>query len=196
MEDMLEIEQIDELTRLYFKKNKMDWDAFDKILMQLTMRAMHDQSTKELTQLQHYQDVRKEFMRRASRHEFPAIKLMVYLNFGMVIVEDAQLLEQLCRYGLDTLYPKLNWLDKITLVDVVSKLGLPWMDKVFQKVAIDVMRAPHGQFAYNLSIDHQIQTIGLFIRWSLTSKTHVVSIVELLNKFQLILLNTILHYED
>ena len=92
---------------------------------------MHEESLEGLQQFKHFEDVRKEFLRRARRNEFPTIKLMVYLNFGMVIVQEPQLLEQLSRYGIDTLYPKLTWFDKITLADIVSKLGLPWGDRVF-----------------------------------------------------------------
>ena len=60
-------------------------------------------------------------MRRAERKEFPTSKYIVYLNATVVLGYRMDLLHDLMRYGLDNLYPKLNWIDKTSILEFATK---------------------------------------------------------------------------
>ena len=44
------------------------------------------------------------------------------MQYATCVAKDMKLLEDLSRYGADTLYQKLMWQDKITILDIVAKM--------------------------------------------------------------------------
>ena len=66
-------------------------------------------------------------MRRAQRREFPALKYIVYLNSSIIVAQDFKLMNDLLKYGLDVLYPKLQWTDKIQIIDMANKSEAPYI---------------------------------------------------------------------
>lgn len=47
--------------------------------------------------------------------------------------------EDLVRYGFDTIYDKLQWLDKIHALEMACKLKTSYLGKLLDKVAIDIL---------------------------------------------------------
>lgn len=99
--------QLEERIHLYFKKPQKDYDEFDNIILQLTMLVMHSGDLGYLEGLERLDEIKETFMRRASRREFATVKYLVYLQFAGIVSQDAELLDDLIRYGFDHLYGKL-----------------------------------------------------------------------------------------
>ena len=138
-EELLSVNQIQMLISNYYNKERMDWDAFDQILMQLTMLAMSGQ-IKFIKELDGYDRILKDFKRRAERKEFPNIKYIIFAHFGALIAQDEELTDHLLRYGCDVLFPRLNWVDRVSVLDMADKLVLPYAEKIYLKVAIEILR--------------------------------------------------------
>lgn len=49
------------------------------------------------------------------------------------------LLHDLMRYGLDNLYPKLKWVDKVQILEFANRSQAPYILKAFNKVVIDIL---------------------------------------------------------
>jgi hypothetical protein len=108
------------MIRLYYKSDSVNWDDFDSILLQLTMHTLNSEvdQTADITDIE---KVKAQFLRRAQRKEFPVAKFIIYLNSAVTLVQDIQLMHELLKYGLDVLYPKLQWTDKVNLIDLATK---------------------------------------------------------------------------
>lgn len=78
-------EQIEEDIRLYYKRkdNLNDWDQFDEIVVNLIMLGMYQNQS--LQSLQGFDLVKKQFMKRVERKEFPIVRFLAYLN-GCAII--------------------------------------------------------------------------------------------------------------
>ena len=87
--------------------------------------------------IERHKDILVHFQRRAQRREFSSIKFIIYLQYASVVAKDMKLLEDLSRYGADTLFPKLMWQDKITILDYVAKVQPPYKQRYMDKFAID-----------------------------------------------------------
>ena len=84
------------------------------------MLAMNDVNV-EAT-IERHKDIGVHYRRRAERKEFASIKFIIYLQYASAVARDIKIMEDLGRYGADTLYPKLMWQDKITILDMVAKM--------------------------------------------------------------------------
>lgn len=115
----------------------MNWDEFDEIVLQMTMLAMHEGTT--LSSIEGADKVKAQFIRRAERKEFPAVRYLVYLNACVVLGQKMDLLHDLMRYGLDTMYPKLTWIDKCSILEFANKSKAPYILKAFNKVVVDLL---------------------------------------------------------
>jgi len=74
----MNLAQLNERIRLYFKTGSKNLDEFDEILTQLQMNIM--QNDGQMGQIEHLSEIKQHFKRRAERYEFPAICYLVYLN--------------------------------------------------------------------------------------------------------------------
>jgi hypothetical protein len=63
---------------------------------------------------------------------------------------DQELLDSLIRYGFDTLYPKLRWLDKVSSLEIASSLNPPYVQKLLDKVACDILFVDYVELANNM----------------------------------------------
>ncbi len=73
-----------------------------------------------------FEEIREQYLRRVARKEFPVVKYLVYLQFGALLGNDQELLDTLIRYGFDTLYPKLRWLEKVSSLEIACSLNPPY----------------------------------------------------------------------
>ena len=48
-------------------------------------------------------------------------------------------MDSLIRYGFDTVYQKLRWLDKFTSLEIACSLKPDYIQKLLDKVACDVL---------------------------------------------------------
>ena len=55
----------------------------------------------------------EHYERRATHMEFTFTRYIIYLNFSCVVAMNPIIIDGLLRYGSDTLYPKLQWTDKL-----------------------------------------------------------------------------------
>lgn len=82
-------------------------------------------------------------MSRLTRKEFAAVKYIVYLQFAaMILSNDSDKVDDLIRYGFDTLYPKLTWFDKVTALDIcVQAFDEPpaYMSNILDKLAVELL---------------------------------------------------------
>lgn len=101
-------------------------------------------------------------MRRVARKEFPVVKYLVYLQFGALLGNDQELLDNLIRYGFDTLYPKLRWLEKVSSLEIACSLKPPYSQKLLDKVACDILLAEYEDLASNLQSTTIIQLMGTY----------------------------------
>lgn len=156
-------EEINEIVNVYFKriaKNEpVNWDEFDQILQQCLQYSMEHQTP--LNQfIDRHEDVLTHFKRRSERREFPALRFIIYLNFATVIQLDGPTIDTLLRYGADFLYPKLQWPDKLQLLDTCNRANVPYKQKVFNKIAIDVMLTDYNTLALEMNLEGIIQMIA------------------------------------
>lgn len=106
----------------YYRKASMDWDAFDLILMQLTMLGMSGHDIKLIRELEGFDKIVTDFKRRAERKEFPTMKYIIFTHFSAMIAQENALTDFLIKYGCDVLFPRLNWVDRLALLDLADKL--------------------------------------------------------------------------
>jgi len=57
-----------------------------------------------------------------------------------LIAQEDELTDNLLRYGCDVLFPRLNWVDRVAVLDMADKLVLPYAEKIYLKVAIEILR--------------------------------------------------------
>ena len=149
-------DEINEMADVYFKilekGETINWDDFDQILQQVLQYSMEHQTTPDRW-LDRYGDVMTHFKRRATRQEFPALRFLIYLNFATVIQVDGPTIDSLLRYGADTLYPKLQWPDKLQLLDTCNRCGVDYKQKVFNKIAMDVMLADYADLVIEMNLE-------------------------------------------
>lgn len=105
-------------------------------------------------------DVTTTFHRRATRQEFPALRYLIYLNFGTVIHLDGPTIDSLLRYGADSLYPKLQWTDKLQLLDTCNRAQVGYKMRVFNKIAIDIMLSDYSGLIFEMNLEGIIQMIA------------------------------------
>jgi len=55
-------------------------------------------------------------------------------------------MNDLLIYGLDTLYPRLQWQDKIQIIDMASKSNAPYVQRAFNRIVVDVLVTPYDEF--------------------------------------------------
>lgn len=138
----MDIASINERIRRYFKQGQKNFDEFDQILLQVSLHVMSKQSNLGIgEEVERMADIEALFQRRASKKEFPAVKYLIYLQYSALMGKDEQLVDSLVRYGFDDLYPaeKLGWVDKITALEVASSLNVPYLQKLLDKVACDIL---------------------------------------------------------
>jgi len=68
------------------------------------------------------------------------------------------LLHDLMRYGLDTMYPKLTWIDKCSILEFANKSKAPYIHKAFNKVVVDLLETSYETLVREMTIN-QITTI-------------------------------------
>jgi hypothetical protein len=118
--EMITMPQVEEKIRLHFKHGGRDIDMFDEILQQLLMIQMYGELS--VDEVNHYDGIMDTFMRRAKKREFPAVRFTVYLNSAAVLAKDFDLVLALCMYGHEVIYEKLEWPDKVNLLDIATKV--------------------------------------------------------------------------
>ena len=160
---VLSVDQVNEQANLYFKsveKGLPDWDKFDNLLLQLAMLAMNGVKIESV--IDRHKDILVHYQRRAKRREFASIKFIIYMQYATCVAKDMKMLEDLSRYGADTLYPRLMWQDKITILDIVAKMQPPYRQKYMDKFAIDFILASPNSLVSEMNLEQLIQVIALY----------------------------------
>lgn len=96
-----------------------------------------------ISNLKGFSDVKAQFMRRAERREFPIVKYLVYLNSSVIIANDMDLMHDLMKYGLDILYSRLEWTDKVQILDIANRSDATYVQKAFNRVVIDIITSTY-----------------------------------------------------
>ena len=121
--------EINEMANVYFKlldKNEgVNWDDFDLILQQILSFSMMNQLPID-NFVERHADVLTHFKRRATRHEYPVLRFIIYLNFAAVIQQDGNVIDKLLRYGSDQIYNSLQWQDKLQLLDIANRANVSY----------------------------------------------------------------------
>ena len=120
------------------------------------MLTMQDPSTKLIGKVQRLEEAIAQFKKRARRREFASIKYLVYVQFSALVARDVNLLEELVRYGCDTLYHKLMWQDKIMIIEMLTRLNPPYKQKFFDKFAIDFILTDYSDLLANVQLEQLI----------------------------------------
>lgn len=47
------------------------------------------------------------------------------------------------QYGLDVIYPKLQWEDKAQIIDIANRMGVPFLKQAFNRVIVDILLQPY-----------------------------------------------------
>jgi hypothetical protein len=159
----MERDQIKERIRLYFKTGQKDYDEFDAILLQLSMHMMtSNQQTNALEDFPHLEDIQETFSRRASRHEFPAVKYIVYLQYAALMTGDQALIDSLVRYGFDEIYQKLRWPDKVTGLEIACSMRVEYAQKLLDKVAVDILKSEYKDLMPEMNTNLLIQAMSIY----------------------------------
>ena len=127
------------------------------------------------------------YHRRASRQEFASVSYIVYLNFATAIYHDGKLIDDLIRYGADVLYPKLLWPVKQALLEISNQGNVPYKQKIFNKVSIDIMLADYNELLIDLNLEGIIQMIAQIKSISSQQNMANAGRSELWNKLQILL---------
>ena len=183
-------QEINEMVNVYFKRvdknEEVSWDDFDDIVQQALQFAMENQ-TPLSNFIQKHEEVVKHFERRASRHEFPALKYIIYLNFACVITVNGKTIDSLLRYGTDEIYPRLQWPDKLQIIDTCNRANMPYKQIVFNKVAMDLMLADHTELVLEMNLEGIIQMIAHMKTTATAETIRHSGRAELWNKMQTLL---------
>ena len=70
------------------------------------------------------------------------------------------LLHDLMRYGLDNLYPKLNWMDKTSILEFATKSKAPYILKAYNKVVFDILQTPYSDMVHEMSVGQMTAIIA------------------------------------
>lgn len=97
------------------------------------------------------EDINTAFTRRAGRKEFPTIKYLVYLQYSALLGKDDELTDSLVRYGFDTVYSKLRWLDKVVSLEIACSMNPDYIQKILDRVACDVLFSEYEEIGSNLN---------------------------------------------
>lgn len=106
-----------------------------------------------LDSMPHLEEVLSVFVRRAKKREFPSVRFTVYLNTAAVLARDLELVTGLCMYGHDVIFDKLEWPDKANLLDISAKVGAPFLQKVVDKICVDLLQADYAYMTTRMSLD-------------------------------------------
>lgn len=87
------------------------------------MHVMNTYDQQSISQLDKLEEINTAFIRRAGRKEFPTIKYLVYLQYSALLGKDEELMDSLVRYGFDTVYSKLRWLDKVISLEIACSMN-------------------------------------------------------------------------
>lgn len=96
-----------------------------------------------LKELPHFSQMVSDFEHRANDRAFAAVRFSIYLHFALFFHQKPKLVMELIQYGADKLFPRLNWVDRIALMEACWKFDLPFADKVTLKVALQVILDPY-----------------------------------------------------
>ncbi len=88
------------------------------------------------------------------------------------------------------MFPKLNWIDRIALMEACTRFELPFADKVQLKVALQLLLDPYYSIVLQLGLEPLIALISSMHTWCLQQKSELVSQVELWGKLQLCLIQS------
>lgn len=69
-------------------------------------------------------------------------------------------IDGLLRYGNDVIYHKLQWPDKLQLLDTCNRGNLPYKMTVFDKIAVDILLADHVALISHMNLEGIIQMIA------------------------------------
>lgn len=47
------------------------------------------------------------------------------------------------QYGLDVIYPKLQWEDKAQIIDIANRMEVPFVKQAFNRVIVDILIQPY-----------------------------------------------------
>ena len=64
------------------------------------------------------------------------------------------------RYGADVIYPKLLWPVKLALLEVANQGNVPYKQKIFNKVSIDIMLSDYTELLIDLNLEGIIQMVA------------------------------------
>jgi hypothetical protein len=70
------------------------------------------------------------------------------------------LLHNLVRYGLDYLYPKLEWNDKIQILDIANRSEANYVQKAFNRVIYDLMSTPYEEMIQDIGLTNLVTIIA------------------------------------
>lgn len=188
------------MVNVYFKRidknENVNWDDFDEIIQQVLQYSMqHDSPLPNF--LEKHQELLTHFERRASRHEFPALKFIIYLNFACVISLNPKTIDGLLRYGSDVLYPRLQWPDKLQIIDICNRGDLAYKQIVFNKVSIDLMLSDYSDLVLEMNLEGIIQMIAHMKTLATIETTSHSGRAELWNKLQTLIVKAFeLRHED
>ena len=113
-EPILEVEEINKMVNDFFEiiENGGEWgDQFDNIIFQITNK--YSTIYPEEVVIDKCDDVMAMFQMRASQQEFSSFHYNAYLRFAIHIQRQEETIDDLLRYGIDILYPKLFWTNKL-----------------------------------------------------------------------------------
>ena len=82
------------------------------------------------------------------------------MHFSALVSQNVNTLESLIRYGCDTLFPRLNWVDRVAIMDLIGKLEVDYMDRVFLKIALEVLKDSYQSIVGDLNLEAMIQMIS------------------------------------
>jgi hypothetical protein len=106
-------------------------------------------------ELEEFEQIKDDFYKRATRHEFPISKFGIYINFAAAVAGDNKLAMELIRYGLENepLYKKLTFDHKLLLVDLSIKMQAPFAQTAFNKFTADFLFTGYEELSECLSFE-------------------------------------------
>jgi len=121
--------------------------------MQLTMLGMSGHDIKIIREIDGFDQIVADFKRRAERREFPTIKYIIFTHFSAMIAQENALTDFLLKYGCDVLFPRLNWVDRLSILELADKLEVTYADKIYLKIAIEILKDSYQSIVGDLSLE-------------------------------------------
>ena len=66
---------------------------------------------------------------------------------------DQETVGSMIRYGNDGLWGRLQWMDRVYILDLANRMNLPFKARVFDNMAVSILLADYDELVQDLTVE-------------------------------------------